>query len=215
MTHGDRVARNGGFDDPMCVFCEVLEEFESPTMPPLNYNTCLAASDHFVVLPALGPLVKGHVLVVSKAHMPSLASLGEQAICEFEELAAEVKERYGPLGIDMLEAEHGATASSGGGGCISHAHVNLIPRLGYLYGALNGTLPPVEFSLPLASLAGVNHPYILMKRQDSVKLYDAFAVPSQLIRRVLCKHLGRENWDWAVFPSLSLVDDTIGLWKEG
>jgi len=79
MNHVDRVARPQGLDDPRCVFCEVLEEPTSPAMPPHSYNTLLTSSDHFVVLPALGPLVKGHVLVVSRAHMPSLASLGEQA----------------------------------------------------------------------------------------------------------------------------------------
>jgi len=131
MNHVDRVARPQGLDDPRCVFCEVLEEPTSPAMPPHSYNTLLTSSDHFVVLPALGPLVKGHVLVVSRAHMPSLASLGEQAISEFQEVVAAVRARYGTLGMDMLEAEHGSTANRRGGGCrlccVWSAHGRLTP----------------------------------------------------------------------------------------
>ena len=197
-----------------CVFCQALDGGSAPVVP-VDYNARLASSARFVVLPALGPLMKGHVLVVSRDHAPSLASLGADAILEFERLVKKVRRLYLQLGGDLLEAEHGAVLAQSGGGCIVHAHVNLLPRAGQFYNILKGVLPHLNVSLPLTNLASVVQPYILLKAADGMSVHDASAAQSQLIRRVLCRHFGRaDDWDWAVFPRLDVVEQTIRFWKD-
>jgi hypothetical protein len=178
-----------------------------------TYNTHLGSSERFIIVPALGPLVKGHVLVVSRVHLPSLAAMGSKAIEEFGEVGEQVRASYASLGSNLLEAEHGATLVDTGGSCITHAHINLIPECGHLHDILSGILPRLDVPPPFTNLSYVELPYILMKRGNSFVIYDATQVPSQLIRRMVCRHLGREDWDWAAFPRHNLVSDTIDLWR--
>jgi diadenosine tetraphosphate (Ap4A) HIT family hydrolase len=212
MDRSEVLAQPRPLDDSTCVFCRALEEPANPDMRPI-YNTHLGSSERFVILPALGPLVRGHVLVVSRAHLPSLASMGPRAIQEFEDVGEQVRANYASVGTNLLEAEHGATLADTGGGCIAHTHINLIPELGHLHNILSGILQLLDVPPPLTNLSTVQLPYILMKRGDSFAIYDATQVPSQLVRRVVCRYLGREDWDWAAFPRHNLVNDTIDLWK--
>ena len=49
-------------------------------------NTILLKTQNFIVVPALGPLISGHVLIVSTLHFPSIASMGIEAIVEYEKI---------------------------------------------------------------------------------------------------------------------------------
>jgi diadenosine tetraphosphate (Ap4A) HIT family hydrolase len=91
------------------------------------------------VIPSLGPVTAGHVMVVSRSHAPNLAAMGPSVIDEYNALVESISARPG-FG-DLLEGEHGAAADSPGGACITHTHVNLIPGFGYLLDELEFTLP--------------------------------------------------------------------------
>jgi diadenosine tetraphosphate (Ap4A) HIT family hydrolase len=196
-----------------CVFCQAIAGYKP--VASVDYNACLTSSERFVVLPALGPLRRGHVLVVSRVHAPSLASTGRDAIAEYAELVETVAQGRQTLGGEFLEAEHGATSTAAAGGCIVHAHVNLIPGASELHDVLVDSLPSLDVSPPITNLASVNKPYIMLKNRTHLSVYDATNAPSQLIRRYVCKSLGREDeWDWALFPRLELIAETIREWKD-
>lgn len=91
-------------------------------------------------------------------------------------------------------------------------HVNLIPEFSYLVNRLDLNLPRLEVNYDLLTLAPEAAPYILLRGQGAVRLYKARSVPSQLIRRVLFAELGRDDWDWAVYPNLNVVQRTLELW---
>jgi diadenosine tetraphosphate (Ap4A) HIT family hydrolase len=202
-----------GVEEVACVFCRAVAGYKP--VSSVDYNACLASSDRFVVLPALGPLRRGHVLVVSRVHAPSLAALGRDSIAEYSELVETVAQAHRALGGDFLEAEHGATSTAAGGGCIVHAHINLIPDAGELHDVLVDSLPSLDVSPPITNLASVDTPYILMKSRTNLSVYDATNSPSQLIRQSVCKSFGREDeWDWALFPRLDLITETIQMWKD-
>jgi diadenosine tetraphosphate (Ap4A) HIT family hydrolase len=212
MIHRDGLADSPRFEDSTCVFCQALEDGVSDRVLP-SYNTTLGSTDNFVVLPALGPLKKGHVLVVSRAHFPSLGSMTDTAIDEFQQLIDAVRPQYDALGGNILEAEHGSTNTNSGGSCIIHTHVNLIPGLGHLHRILDRSLRRVDVTLPLRNLASTHRPYIFMKHENSLAVYDATHARSQLIRRALSTHFGGDDWDWALFPRLDLVEETITFWR--
>jgi len=46
------------------------------------------------VLPALGPLVVGHVLIASRDHGLNLASMGRDRLLEYQSLVARVRNQY-------------------------------------------------------------------------------------------------------------------------
>src|SRR5690242_1505151 len=63
---------------PSCVFCDAQDAHGSSRLE----NSELLNSEHFVLMPALGPLVPGHVLIVSRDHALSLAALGTSVLTE-------------------------------------------------------------------------------------------------------------------------------------
>lgn len=176
-------------------------------------NTPLLVTKNFVVLPALGPLAVGHVLVVSRSHLPSFAMLGRELLMEYEQLVhiARSLPVYAEQGL--LEAEHGATALGSGGACIDHAHINWIPSHSDKSRMFDGELTQIRAITSLSDLAGLTEPYILMRASANDGLvYSGAAVQSQLIRRRICSLDEREDWDWAVVPGFKSVEATIELW---
>jgi diadenosine tetraphosphate (Ap4A) HIT family hydrolase len=197
--------------DPSCTFCLALRSHREGKSKP--HDTILYTSPRFVVLPALGPIVPGHVVVVSRNHTPSLLSSGSEMRREYDALLSRLRVSRPFLRSGLLEAEHGSTASERAGACITHTHVNLIPNLGHLDGMFDGEFPLEAVANQVASLQFAESPYLLLRGGDDYKVYLARNIASQLIRRRLCTLLGRDDWDWAVFPSDDVISETIGLWR--
>lgn len=195
----------------LCALCRAVNE-EAIEVRRV-YDTHILSSDSFVVIPAVGPITPGHVMVVSRSHAPNLAALGRATIQEYESLV-ESMAKHPQLGNELLEAEHGASGNESGGACITHAHVNLIPGFSHLADVLDGNLPRLEVDHDLQTLEPAAAPYILLRGHDVVRLFKAQAVPSQLIRRVLFEKVGRDDWDWAVYPNHSVVEQTLKLWGQ-
>ncbi|MEX0715162.1 MAG: hypothetical protein WD066_01175 [Planctomycetaceae bacterium] len=193
-----------------CRLCGAISDADRADGPLGIENTPLWTSRHFVVMPCVGPLLVGQVMVVSRRHVPSLAALGPDAIAEYEELAAKLPKNRDTL----LEAEHGATQESCAGACITHAHVHWIPGLGDLSVTLDGVLPQFhrgsELRLPAASV-----PYLFLRGGDRlVRVFDGANLPSQLLRQVICSTLGRDDWDWRADPRRDLILETVEYWSE-
>jgi hypothetical protein len=135
------------------------------------------------------------------------------SLVEYESLVNDVAERYSISRGALLEAEHGARNDSLGGGCIGHTHVNLIPRLGHLVPLLDGSLDAVPNVQKLSDLMTSDLPYILMRAGQDIRMYDARKAKSQLIRRKITEHFGRDDWDWGLFPHLESVATTVDMWN--
>lgn len=192
----------------LCALCRAVDYAASEIRP--IYDTHLTHSEHFVVIPSVGPITAGHIMAVSRSHAPNLAALGQSVIDEYNHLVKLISNRSG-FG-ELLEGEHGAVENSPGGACITHVHVNLIPGFAHLLNELKLDLPQVEVDYELRNLDPDMAPYILFRSPETVRLYSAHDVPSQLIRRVLFAKVGRDDWDWAASPNLTVVHQTLELW---
>jgi diadenosine tetraphosphate (Ap4A) HIT family hydrolase len=180
---------------------------------PFLYNSKLLESGRFVVVPSLGPLLPGHVMIVSKTHLESLASMGPEALDEYNQLAVRV--RSGPLLHEgnALEAEHGSTPGDKAGACVVHTHVHFIPKMG-------AHLPAFKERLRIrgANLSGLpmsHEPYIFLRNDSEEVIFDARELPSQTIRRILCDVLNRDDDDWMQSPRLDWVKETVDAWATG
>ena len=163
-------------------------------------------------MPAVGPFVPGHIIIVSKRHLPNLAAMAETALAEFDRLVRMVAQ--GPLfrGQSLLEAEHGSTETDHGGACIVHTHVNLIPTAGRHVSMFEGHLPLQTVPSGLGALTTAQAPYIWLRSGDTMFVHEATGVPSQLIRRELWARNERDDWDWGVFPQNDLIRETVEQW---
>ncbi|MCA1706969.1 MAG: hypothetical protein LC808_28365, partial [Actinobacteria bacterium] len=192
-----------------CVFCGIWSDHEEGA-PREPCDTPLADLGPFFLLPALGPLVAGHVLVVGKTHAASLAALGPHAIEEYERIADCGRER---LGSELLEAEHGSDGAHPGGACIDHVHVALIPGRGLAVTMLDGQLPLLTNEGPLASVLPVDRPYVFLRGNGRLRVFDGAGVPSQLVRREIARLDGHEEWDWALFDRSDLLEESVAIWQ--
>lgn len=102
-----------------CVFCRIVSG-RLPSERVLDTPDVLAFLD-------IGPIVKGHVLVIPKAHFPTLPEMPPET---WGRVAAAARQVAGGLlrglqadGVNVFQA-NGASA----GQVVPHVHVHVIPR---------------------------------------------------------------------------------------
>lgn len=104
-----------------CVFCTALDTDEGKSLVVFDGATC------YVIL-NLYPYNSGHLMVVPRRHVATLAALESAELTELAELTkrAEVAltEVYAPQGMN-LGINLGKPA---GAGVVDHLHVHLVPR---------------------------------------------------------------------------------------
>lgn len=192
--------------------CRLCDAQNHKALKDKVYNRRLFETQHFVIIPALGPLVVGHVMVVSRCHIPSLLSAGSRIRNDYDHLMALLRTIPPYRDNDLLEAEHGALSGNSGGACIEHAHVNIFPKLGRYSAMFDGTYPIAGSSDAFPKRAP-DFPYVLLRGSSGFRIYDATSAGSQAIRRGLCGLLGLPDWDWRVEPNLELIEQTVALWS--
>lgn len=197
-----------------CPLCLAVRDASRPGARPGIHNTPIAETERFIVMPCVGPLVPGHVLVVSRDHHPSLASMGREAIHEYQELLDRFRRKNLNTVGNLLEAEHGAASGDCAGACVIHAHVHWIPEVGHYEELFEGILARLPLGESLGDLADVVDPYLLIRRSGGTPhLYDGSGLTSQLIRQAICGQLGRDDWDWRSDPRMDWIEVGLGMWK--
>jgi diadenosine tetraphosphate (Ap4A) HIT family hydrolase len=202
MTHQHRGA---------CALCAAVKD-ALEKRHPLPHNSNLLETDRFVVLPAIGPLVPGHVIAVSKGHYDNLAAMPADAIQEYNQLAMRLREAPLLRGASALETEHGSRSGDKTGACVIHTHVHWIPGMG----SQATRLAKLLSRLPLRDLHNkmlLTRSYISLRgsTEDWI-ICDAQGLPSQTIRRLLCDLLDRDDIDWRQNLRSDWVEETLRAW---
>jgi diadenosine tetraphosphate (Ap4A) HIT family hydrolase len=178
----------------------------------VNVNKILAGGNGFFVVPALGPLVLGHVLVISASHTEGLLYLSPDTRQRYATLSRVIRAYCAHRGTTVLEAEHGARHNSVRGPCIRHTHIHVLPGLGDLTHIFDERkdLDAVSTS----DISSLGDTYLWIGNGIAQRLYRARNAAGQEIRRTVGGHLGVESWDWAVTPNTRLISSTIEYWSE-
>ena len=112
-----------------CDFCDELQQSPSSTFArayaEIEANRIVFETAKFAVLPTMGQVLPGSLLVVPKTHIETLAELELDALAELEQVLATAKLLMGSEHVVVYE--HGARASTGGSCGIYHAHAHLSP----------------------------------------------------------------------------------------
>ena len=102
-----------------CVFCKIIAG-ELPSWKVYETDTVLAFMD-------IGPVVKGHTLVIPKAHHENVTTLPDDQLAAVMVVARKIAraqlEGLGAEGVNLHQA-NGAAA----GQVVPHFHVHVIPR---------------------------------------------------------------------------------------
>lgn len=188
-----------------CVFCRI------PVTPPGKrppYDTILLDGIHSYVVPAVGALEIGHVLAVTREHFTSLAESTQETLREITQHVTQVAERYGMV----LLSEHGSVNGCGGGACIDHAHLSILP----IYNRAMIPDPPLRLIGSETDLTELTKysadPYLLVGTGTRLSIFDGNGIRSQLIRLAYCETQKRDDWDWVLHPAPEVVRATIETW---
>jgi diadenosine tetraphosphate (Ap4A) HIT family hydrolase len=179
----------------------------------------LHETPQFVVIPGVGAVCDGYVLVVPKEHVLSMGHLDSSHDAEFADLLDRLSlYLYEQFGNAITAFEHGAESfRNRGGSCTDHAHMHVMPLGGQidLLGPLGKDFElrhATEFVPALRrQVSERKRPYLWL-RTSTGKMWmcDAPHALSQYIRRILVDQLGRPGeWDWAVFPGVDYLRSTM------
>lgn len=189
---------------PSCPFC--AEHLEQSTSP---FDITLAQTDAARLLPALGTLTPGYLLVSSSEHVPSMADLDLDTLRTIISWTSAISGRLAVEFGEYLLFEHGSCHSQPSGACINHAHIHLVP--------LARELGPILLrSAPWRRVETVEE-VVLYKRCSYLHLTineQSWILPnptlgSQWLRRKIGDLLRTELWDWALDPGIDFYNETI------
>jgi Diadenosine tetraphosphate (Ap4A) hydrolase and other HIT family hydrolases len=215
----------------ICSFCAEIRRAREhnlllelmPDIDPADF--ILFETDNFVVVPGVGAVCDGYVVISPRSHVLSFGhldeSLDEEVVGLLQEVQGWLTAQYAR---PVLAFEHGAESfRNRGGSCTDHAHMHMFPA--------DSSLDLVEVIRPTYSLRPVSQMLPAMREQvrqryqpylwlrgpaGDMWLCDAPAALSQYVRRVILGQLGRpDQWDWAVFPGIEHMRRTIERFHGG
>ena len=200
-----------------CCLCDAVTDSLSNKEKSLIENWFMYESEHFIIIPSLGPFVEGQIMIVSKSHFPNLKSMNKNVLDDLNKVFEIIKTKTKTIyNSHLLFAEHGAFNDiQKGGACVIHMHIHCIP--GYVDGiaALKKLLKIHYSGIDLNELWKINKPYILIINSFDNKnyIFEAEDVPSQMIRRTLLANRGIiNNWNWRANYDYELISKTLFNW---
>lgn len=186
------------------------------------WNVPLLESPNFVILPSLGALVEGWVLVVPKQHFLSMATLPDSLIPEMQLLKERASEALHRIYGAVCAFEHGPADKQRRVGCgVDHAHLHILPTNLDLSAAVAPYLPPYPrwrnanlTDCRAAVKAGDDYLY-LEQPIGEARIVRHPDLGSQLFRRAIAAHLGiPDEFNWRNYPQIENVNKTIQIFGE-
>ena len=217
-----------------CTFCSELLGLLQKT----NYGRLtgqhttgriLWRNDDFALIPSLGPLVEGHLLLIPKHHDFSFANLSKTVLSRAEKLIASISQFFSEQARQTLIFEHGAIIQNGcayerrikkamAGACTDHAHVHLVPGLSATpvicemeRMRLHLRKRKLRHLCELPEAVEREFPYVIIggSNIESWVLYVLEELPSQFMRQLVASLVGLKEWNWSQSPRIHLVQKTV------
>ncbi|MFZ5452451.1 MAG: hypothetical protein ACOZF2_11375 [Thermodesulfobacteriota bacterium] len=181
------------------------------------WNEPLFESPNFVVLPSLGALVEGWLLLVPKKHFICMGALPDSVAAEMQEmkyfLCSVLQKYYG----QVCAFEHGPSRAGLSVGCgVDHAHLHMVPVSFDLFSAVTPILPENAFwfeggieECRAAFTRGEDYLYLEQPiGVGRITTHQDFG--SQLFRRAIATRIGALNqFNWREHPQFPNVSATI------
>lgn len=197
-----------------CRFCGLIDSIEHDDVA--THDTPLYADNDFVVVPSLGAVGVGHVLVVSREHVLCVGAADDVLRARLEtlldSLGRAMESRFGAVAT----FEHGPSSAGSAAGCgIDHLHVHLAPVDAQLdlAGAVATLEPGLDWTAVshLDALRDVHDErmdYVMLRQSArGTLLASGQTIQSQLVRRALLP--GQPDYRWADNPRDAEVTATV------
>lgn len=200
------MARNMLIDsEEECVICDELRGKQGLSslveFPPAREPHVMAETSGLVLLHDISPIVSGHCLIVTKAHVFSFAEADNCIWDEFNYIKQIAIESSMINEEGYFFFEHGVNSKSPKAGCVMHAHIHMIPRslnvVHYLRLAASGPLHvgPINMRQVLPK-DGSEYLYYEDMHGEGCMVVSPDNLQRQFIRFVVAQELDLFKWDW-------------------
>ena len=188
-----------------------------PARPPELWNKPVLETEHFVVLPSLGALVPGWVLVIPKQHYLCIGALPQSLFPEFRRVKEETVELIASQFGEPCLFEHGPSSAGLKVGCsVDHAHLHVVPFSDDLARLTAPFMPdgagwrPADVQACVNAFSdGENYLYFEQPLGDGfISVHPAFE--SQVFRKAIALQLGKpQEFDWRQYPNHPAIRATV------
>lgn len=180
-----------------------------------GFDAPVYIDEDFVVVPTLGLLRPGYLLLVSRSHVDSMGALalstGLDPWRRARAIIRALEQKWGQY--VAVESTTGTQGGRGSGGCVSHAHIHLIPAGPSLVRQLRREVQG-ELVYEAGKELGLGS-YFAYQTPDGQLRVSRQRMQSQWVRRALASDLGvPEDFDWGVVSGAQYLEETIkgALW---
>lgn len=191
-----------------CIFCN-LEKNKIE-------NTILDETNHFYILPTVGSLVDGYILVVSKRHINSMSELTKNEMDEYNFIIKKYRNIFRDIyGKYPIVFEHGSPVSDNSirANSVIHAHSHIV---NHAYLDEPKIIKRLNFK-PIQRIEDIksNENYIMYINNNFKYVTYNFEPISQLMRKLIAKDLKYEDkFDWKKEKFMDNIIKTILKVKE-
>jgi diadenosine tetraphosphate (Ap4A) HIT family hydrolase len=184
-------------------------------------DTILAETDSFAVVPSLGSLVPGWLLVVPKRRMLNCSKLSDSERLEFKGLIERLTEAMRCFSGRVFAFEHGSTYVGSMTGCgVDQAHIHLVPLEFDLLAAASETagvhwdVHGCDGIVDLVSGRSEEYVAIHDRHHENGIVGRPVGQTSQWVRKVIAKELNRASeWDYRKAPHHGIIAATVEALK--
>ena len=211
-----------------CSFCAELNGHPEPWhrhfIPEAPFSRILYETPKWVVVPTIGPLVTGHILIVSRDHADSILATTKEEIIELEFVLIECVTKLSRLYKSPCALfEHGTDSAlpNLSGACIDHAHLHVLPCKEDFAAYVRGEFQNWLSDAPLHALhdRGLMGSYLLVgSTLEKPRFWFhkcSEPTPSQCLRMFGARLIGTKgSWNWRDNPNGPDFIQTISDWNK-
>lgn len=168
-----------------------------------EWNEVLFETQHFVVLPTLGMLVEGWLLVVPKRQCLNFGYLNEAERRDYAGLEATLHSFLETVYCAPVVFEHGPSIVATAVGCgVDYAHRHFVPITFDLWEKASEMIPgnwvqALNSEALLSRCAGAKQAYLHICQHGTDWLNVGESFGSQSLRKVIAAQTNQHNlWDW-------------------
>lgn len=222
--------RNKRLDDsvpiPSCTLCGEINNYYTPPhtlFAPTLQTRILYETNNWIVIPSLGPLTLGHIMLVPRNHYYSVLSCSEDVLFECEKLLDYCSSKLNLIYQQpIILFEHGSASEhlEHSGACIDHAHLHLAPGPVSFISDVISEFDGWQCSDNLVGIAQpfTDKPYILVgtgRQPMSIWVHGCIEVPpSQFLRSIFASQLGiSDKWNWRSNLNPEIFIQTVDDWS--
>ncbi len=162
-------------------------------------NRIINRTNCFGVMPSLGQLSEGHLLVVPVQHHTALADLSPTMTYELDQISSQIRTALRAVYGHSIFFEHGIREPGSGGCGIDHAHLHAVPVEGI--GVLKKLAQTfsgyrVEHFSDIGNVIGDSSYLLFEDRGGDRWVFSVSSLESQYMRKLIAASIGKPEWDW-------------------